>query len=110
MVSSSKESVNSVREKVSGADYLLASFASFKFWVGYIRKGLIATVRPFKSPRQVSVKPPDATAMFLSLSSPEESTAVAGSRRVALHTVPRAIMYFAFCESRVGYTFVIAMD
>ena len=88
-----------------GVDYKLTSFASFKFWAGYIRKALIATRMSPKSPRQISVNPPEATAILSRFWSPVESTAEVGSRWIALHTSPRAITRFTFCESRERYAF-----
>ena len=85
--------------------YMLTSFASVKFWAGYMRKALIATRASPKPPFQMSVSPPDATAMFPRLSSPPERTDEAGSRTAALHRLPRAVIYLAFCESMVGYAF-----
>jgi len=70
-----------------------------------MRKALIATCAPWYSPRQMSVNPPDATAILPRLSSPVESTAEAGSLSIVLHMFPKAVTNFAFCGSTVGYAF-----
>jgi len=89
---------------------MLTSFASFKFWAGYMRKALMATCAPWYSPRQMSVNPPDATTMLPRFSSPAESTADAGSRSIVPHTFPKAVMNFVFCGSTVGYAFAEMME
>jgi hypothetical protein len=63
----------------------------------------MATPAPSKSPFQTIVSPPDGIALSPRLSSLSESMAEAGSCKVALHRFPRAVIYFALCESRVGY-------
>ena len=70
-----------------------------------MRKALIATCLLPHVPRQTSVSPPDATAMVPLFSSLAESTAEAGRRSVALHTLPKAVTNFAFCGLTVGYAF-----
>ena len=101
----STESVGFVQEQISCTDCMRTSFASFKFWAGYVRKALIATCIPLYSPRQTSVNPPDAAAVLLCFLSPTESTAEGGSCSVVLHTFPKTVTNFAVCGSMVGYTF-----
>ena len=105
----SKESVNFARVQTSYANCMRTSFASLRFWAGYIRKALIATGLRAHSPRQTSVSPPDATAMLPRLSSPAESTAEVGSRSIALHTFPKVATNLAVCKSTVGYAFAKMM-
>jgi len=89
----------------SNGDGMLTSFVSFRFWVGYMRKALMATWAPLYSPRQMSVKPPDATALVPRFSSPAVSTAEVGRRSVALQTSPKAVTNFVLKKSIVGYVF-----
>ena len=89
---------------------MLTSFASFKFLAEHVRKALIATRPSPKSPFQVSIRPPEAAAIFSHFSSPRERTAEVGRSTVALHKLPRAVKIFAFCKSRVGYAFAETTD
>jgi len=84
---------------------MLTFFASFKFLGGYARKVLIAAGALWYFPRQMSVNPPDATAVVPHSSSSAESTAEAGSRSIVLHTFPKVVINFASCRSTVGYAF-----
>ena len=70
----------------------------------------MATCMKWYSPRQMSVNPPDATAMLPRFSSPVESKAKVGSRSVALHTSPNAITNSASGEWIVGYAFGEMME
>ena len=104
-VPASTESVNFIQKPISSTDKMLASFASFKFWGVYMRRALMATCVASCSPRQVSVNPPDATAMPPCFSSPAERMAEVGSRSIALHTFPNASTYLVSCGLTVGYAF-----
>jgi len=75
-----------------------------------MRNALIATCAVLYSPRQMSVNPPDATAILPRFASPTESSVEVGSCPVALHTFPNAITDFASCGSIVGYAFVEVME
>ena len=85
-------------------------FASFKSWEGWIRKALIATSVPRYFPRQMSVSPPDATAILPRFLSPAVSTAEVGSCSVTLHMFPKAVTNLAFCESTVRYALADIME
>lgn len=65
----------------------------------------MATCSPLPVPRQISPIPPESMAMSLFFSSAAENMAEAGSRPVAPHTSPKAVMNFALCGSMPGYTF-----
>jgi hypothetical protein len=66
----------------------------------------MATRRSPQSPLQTSVRPSEATAIVPRFSSPVKRTAEDGSRKVALHVFPKLMIYFIFCESKVGNAFV----
>ena len=70
----------------------------------------MATRLPCKSPFQMSVSPPEATAILPRFSSPVVRTAEVGSCTIALHRLPKAVKIFAFCESIVGYAFTEITD
>jgi hypothetical protein len=69
----------------------------------------MATRVPWYSPLQMSVDPPDTTAMLPRFSSAVESTAEVGSRPVALHTFPKAATNLAFFGETDGYAFAGTM-
>ena len=52
------------------------------------------------------MNPSYATGILERLSSPWKSTAEVGSRSIALHTFPKAVMTLALWESTVGYAFM----
>ena len=105
-VPASTESVNFIQKPISSTDEMLTSFASFRFWAVYTWRALMATCVASYSPRQVSVDPPDATAMLPCFSSPVERMAEVGSRSMALHTFPNAVTSLASWGLTVGYAFV----
>ena len=105
------ESARFVHERrISHAVFMLTSFASFKFWAGYMRKALMATRFSPKSPFQISVSPPEATAIFPRFTSPTERMAEVGSCTIPLHKLPRAVRILAFCGSMVRYAFAERVD
>lgn len=74
-----------------------------------MRRAFIDTNPPPSCPCQMSPIPPDSIGMSPTFSSPVERTADVGSRSVAPHTFPKAVINFAFCERIVGYAFVEIM-
>ena len=89
---------------------VLTSFIPLKSEAENMRKALIATGASRRSPCQISVNPPDATARSSRFSSPSQSTAEVGSRSILLHVSPRAIICPIFSRSRVGCFFANIVD
>jgi hypothetical protein len=106
----STRSASFTHEQVPHTDCILTSLASFNSLGPYIRNSLIATRASPKPPSQISVSFPGAAKTFPPFFSPAERVAEDGGHAIALHTFPRAIMYFVVCGSRVGYIFVEMMD